>query len=326
MPYRFFAIITNTFTETLRQPIFGIVVISTILLLILSPSLAMFTLDDDNQLLMDIGLSTIMLAGMLLAVFAATSVVSEEIENKTALTVISKTVGRGMFVLGKFTGIAAAVILAEYLLCLVLIMVIRHGVLQMSSEKHDIVVMTLGFVGLGLTFILSMAGNYFYKWRFSSTTIIAGSSLATIVLLLLYLLDSHWKVNPAENNLQWGILAPMTLTLISVLIMTAIAVAAAIRFNLITTLAFCCLVFILGAVLENWLGPVARAQSGLESYAAWAVLTVIPNISFSVVTNNTYQGTPIPLDYIAQVALYAFFYVTACLLFAIILFRTREIG
>ncbi|MBN2375671.1 MAG: hypothetical protein JXD22_04680 [Sedimentisphaerales bacterium] len=326
MPYKFFAIITNTFTETLRQPIFGIMVISTILVLILCPSLAMFTLEDDNQLLKDIGLSTIMLAGMLLAVFAATSVVSEEIENKTALTVISKTVGRGMFVLGKFIGIVGAVILAEYLLCLVLLMVIRHGVMQDSADKHDSVIMTLGSVGLGLTFLISLAGNYFYKWRFSSTTIITGGLLATIVILLLYLLDPHWKVNPAENHLQWNILAPMALTIISVIIMTAIAVAAAIRFNLITTLVFCCLIFVLGAILENWLGPVARAQSGLASYLAWAVLAVVPNISFSVVTNTTYQGTPLPLDYIAQVALYAFFYVTACLLFAIILFRTREIG
>ena len=58
LPINLLAIISNTFTETLRQPIYGVVLAATIGILILSPSLVMFTLDDDNQLLKDTGHTT----------------------------------------------------------------------------------------------------------------------------------------------------------------------------------------------------------------------------------------------------------------------------
>ncbi len=50
------AISTNTFGQAVRQPVFTVVIAVTIMLLIASPSLSMFSLDDDNQLLKDIGL------------------------------------------------------------------------------------------------------------------------------------------------------------------------------------------------------------------------------------------------------------------------------
>jgi len=326
MPRNFLAIVANTFTETLRQPIYGVVLAATVLLLIFSPSLAMFTLDDDNQLLKDVGLSTLLVAGLFLAVFAAATVVTEEIENKTVLTVISKTVSRSVFILGKFVGIALAVILAQYLLSLVLLMIVRHGVMQTAQDKSDIVVITLGTTALALTFVIGLAGNYFYRWRFCSTAVVLATFLGTITLALLFFIDPNWQYNPAENNLHWDLLGPLGLTVIAVLVLTALAVAAATRLSMIMTLLVCALVFVLGSVAQYWLGPIAQANSGLASYLAWAALAVIPNISFCVVTNAIYQGSAIPTDYICHVALYSLLYVAAFLLFAIGLFRTRELG
>ena len=326
MPRNLLAIITNTFTETLRQPIYGVVIGVTLLLLILSPSLAMFTMDDDNQLLKDIVLSTLLVAGLFLAVFAAATVVTEEIENKTVLTVISKTVSRATFVLGKFIGIAAAVILAEYFLSLVMLMVIRHGVLQTARDEHDYVVITLAVIATAVTFIIGLVGNYLYRWRFSSTAVFLGTILATVVMAALVFIDPHWNFNPAENNLHWELIGPVLLILIAVMILTAIAVAAATRLNLIMTLLVCVCVFVLGVVVQQWLGPVARQQSGPASYLAWVVLVVVPSINFYVVTNAVYKGISIPANYIASVALYAFLYVGGILLFAVGLFGSREIG
>ena len=119
---------------------------------------------------------------------------------------------------------------------------------------------------------------------------------------------------------------PLLLTGLAVLILTALAVTFAIRFNMTMTLVFCSLVFLMGIMFEHWLGPIARSHSGYLRYLAWIPLTIIPNISFYQVTNAIYQGTPVPLDYISHVALYALLYVLACLLFAVALFRSREIG
>ena len=101
------AIDRNTFFESIRQPIVLVVLIIASVFLILSNPLAAFTMEDDQRMLIDIGMATVFLSGTLLAAFVATGVLTREIENKTALTVISKPVGRPVFVIGKFLGVAA---------------------------------------------------------------------------------------------------------------------------------------------------------------------------------------------------------------------------
>lgn len=320
-------VITNTFTETLRQPIYGIVIAATVLLLILSPSLTMFTIDDDNKLLKDVGLSTLLVAGLFLAVFAAATVVTEEIENKTILTIVTKTVSRSAFVIGKFIGIAAAVLLAQYLLAIVLLMMIRHGVLQTASDERDrdTVVIILGLVSMFFVFLVGLAGNYFYRWRFSSTAIILATICGTVVMALLYFIDPNWQLNSAGNNLHPELLAPIGLMIIATLILTAIAVAAATRLGMIMTLTVCAIIFILGAAMQQWLAPIA-SQSGFSSYLAWAALALVPSIDIFVVTDAITRGDSIPLAYVGQTAVYAFFYVCAALLFAVVMFRNRQLG
>jgi len=325
MPRSLWAIITNTFTETLRQNVYGVVVVAAVLLLIFGPSLAMYTLDDDNQLLKDIELSTLLVAGLFLAVFASATVVSEEIENKTVLTVITKTVSRTAFVIGKFIGIAGAVLLAQYFLALVLMIVVRHGVLQRASEQHDMVTITLGGGGLGLVLLAGAACNYVYHWRFSSTTIILGSVAATVVLTILVFVDPEWNFNPAKNNIHTDLAGPIILIFIATFILTAVAVAAAMRLNLIMTFLLCVILFVLGAAANFWLGPIS-AQANAVGYLARAALAIVPAINIFVVSNAIYTDTSIPLNYIVHTAAYALCYVAAALLFAIALFRSREIS
>ncbi|MBN1765145.1 MAG: hypothetical protein JW860_07800 [Sedimentisphaerales bacterium] len=319
------AISSNTFRETLRQPVYAVVVGTTMLLLILSPALAMFTLDDDNKLLIDIGLSTLLVAGLFLAVFASATVVTEEIENKTVLTVITKTVSRFVFVLGKFLGIAAAVIIAQYFLSLVFFMVVRHGVLEKASDKHDFVVIILGSTAFLVVFIVGLAGNYFYHWRFSSTAILLSSVLGTIVMGILIMIDPEWKFNPAANHIDPNLLGPIVLTIIATLILTSISVAVATRFGLVMTMIICILFFILGAGVHYWLGPLTSGE-GVAKYLAWVGMSLIPSINIYVVTNAIQNDQAVPLIYIGHSALYALFYVCAALMFAIALFRTREIS
>ena len=51
----------NTLIETLRQPVYAVIISIALLLFLISPSLAMYTMDDDNKLLREIGLSTLFL-------------------------------------------------------------------------------------------------------------------------------------------------------------------------------------------------------------------------------------------------------------------------
>jgi len=319
------AISTNTFGQAVRQPVFTVVIAVTIMLLIASPSLSMFSLDDDNQLLKDIGLSTILVAGLLLAVFAASTVLTEEIENKTVLTVISKTVGRTSFILGKFLGIAAAVLMAQYLLILVFFMVTRHGVMQTARDEFDLVVIILGGLAALITLTVGILGNYLYQWRFTSTAIYLATLTCSIVMAILVFIDPKWNYNPAENHIPADLIPPVLLLMLASLVLTSIAVALATRLNLVMTLILCSIFFILGVMAEYSIAPITQ-QDGLAKYPAWAALAILPNINLFLTTNAIYENKPIPYIYISSGAAYALLYVSAILLFAVALFRNRELG
>ncbi|MBN1436702.1 MAG: hypothetical protein JW936_06485 [Sedimentisphaerales bacterium] len=319
------AITGNTFTETLRQPVYAVVAGAAILLLIFGPSLSMFTIDDDNMLLKDTGLSTLLVAGLFLAVFAAATVVHGEIENKTVLTVVTKTVDRYTFILGKFLGIAAAVLLAEFLLALVLLMVVRHGALQRASDHRDTVVLTFGAITAGATLVVGLLGNYFYRWRFTSTAVVLGTSLCAITIAALVFIDPYWAYNPTADNLDLKLIGPICLVAIATTILAAIAVAVATRAGLVLTLLISAIFFVAGTTLQPWLGPFAQ-QANILGYVAKTVLAIFPCINFFMVSNAIYTGQTVPTPYIWHALGYALIYVTAVLLFTMALFRHREIG
>src|SRR5258708_13146156 len=58
----------------------------------------------------DTGLTTISFFCMLLALLTASSTVAEEIEGKTAITLLSKPINRRQFIIGKFLGIQLGVL------------------------------------------------------------------------------------------------------------------------------------------------------------------------------------------------------------------------
>ena len=99
----------NTFIESIRQPIYVVLIFVGSIGLWLNTHLAAYTFGNDNKMMIDLGLSTLFLIGLALAAFSATGVLSAEIENRTVLTVVSKPVGRPLFVVGKYLGVAAAI-------------------------------------------------------------------------------------------------------------------------------------------------------------------------------------------------------------------------
>ena len=201
---RFYAVAINTFVETVRQPIYGVILLTTAVLLTMNVSLAAFTLDDDDKLLLDLGLSTLLLSGLFLSAFSAAGILSREIDNKTVLTVISKPVGRPTFVLAKFTGLLAALIIALYLGTLVFILSVRHGVMESSSDPWDAPVLTFGFGSLLVALVVGAFTNYFYGRDFPTTVIAVLAPLLTVAVVLVGKFDEHWEVIPFASNFVGG--------------------------------------------------------------------------------------------------------------------------
>lgn len=99
-----------TTKEAIRQPLFLMLIVFAILMIVINTFLPFFSLGEDVKMLKDCGLATILVAGLLLAVWTASTSIANEIEGKTAMTLLSKPVTRRQFVIGKYVGILQAVL------------------------------------------------------------------------------------------------------------------------------------------------------------------------------------------------------------------------
>lgn len=315
------AIGKNTFIETLRQPIYVVILTTSILLFLLSPSISMYTLDEDIKLLREIGLSTLFLTGLFIAIFSATSAVTEELETKTITTVLSKPIPRYIFVLGKFLGVAAAVVIAHYIGTVAMLMTIRHGVLSTASDTHDWTVITAMSVSVLATLSLTAFFNYTYDWNFSATITSLLVFFSTVSLVFLSFIDKQWQYNPQGNQISVFDINASLLLLQAVLILVAIAVMFSTRFNVVLTLLSCVGVFLLGLINGFIFGRYAEQH-------IWAKIgrMLVPDLQAFWVADAIYEGSAVTYRYLSVTSIYAAIYIVAILMLAIGLFQRRQVG
>ncbi|MFP6768411.1 MAG: ABC transporter permease subunit [Planctomycetaceae bacterium] len=101
----------STTMEATRQPLFLLLMNLAIVFMIILAFLPQFTMGEAIKMFKDCGLSTILICGILLAVWTASTSISQEIEGRTAMTLLSKPINRRQFIVGKYFGILQAVLL-----------------------------------------------------------------------------------------------------------------------------------------------------------------------------------------------------------------------
>ena len=246
------AIIRNTFFESIRQPILLVMLVVATIGLIFCNLLAGFTMEDDQRMMVDLGLSTVFLCGTLLAAFIATNVLNREIENLTVLTVISKPVARPVFVLGKFLGVAGALVLATVYLSFVFLLVEMHGVLETVRQPIHLPVIVFGVGAGGLSVAAALWCNYFYGKVFSSTVICLVTPLAGLAYLFSLMFDTGFAVQPISVSFDGQLWLALTSIMMAILVLTAIAIAASTRLGQVLTLCTTLGIFLLG-MLSDWM-------------------------------------------------------------------------
>jgi ABC-2 type transport system permease protein len=248
------SIARNAFFESIRQPIVFILLVAATLLLLLASPLSAFTMENDQRMLLDIGLATVFMIGMLLAIFVASNVLGQEIRNKTTLTIVSKPVGRPTFVIGKFIGAGFAVTLATLYVSLVFLLVEQQEVFQTVRVPIHLPVFLFGI----LTFIIGTAVavwcNYFYGFVFSSTWICVTTPLLAISYLLVLNFSPDFSLQPMWVAFKPDIWKAVIAVLVSVLILGAVAIAFSTRLTQLGTLIATCLVFFIGMMSDAWFG------------------------------------------------------------------------
>lgn len=115
----------TTFRESVRQPVFYTLLVLGVLLIMFSYLMPTFTMGTEEvKFLRDLGLGTYTLCILLLGIFSAANLITTEIENKTAMTVMSKPLRRQEFVIGKYLGIALSALFLGILISVVFVAVV----------------------------------------------------------------------------------------------------------------------------------------------------------------------------------------------------------
>ncbi len=318
-----FTIAWNAFLESIRQPIHAVLVCVGLLALLLNVSVAAYTLEDDNKLLIDLGLSTLFLAGLLLAAFTATSVLSREIENKTVLTVVSKPVPRAVVVVGKFLGVAAAIGTAYWLLAVAFLLTVRHRVQTTVrvEDTYDSVVITFSLLAILATLAVAGLANYLYGRPFPSTFAVVGAAAATAALGCVSCIDRWWSLQSPLADFDPQLAIGLVMVLEAILVLTAVAIAASTRLGQISTLLVCIAAFVVGLVGEYFLSLAAGGGGWVAAFAA-----VVPNLQFFWPADALTQGHPISVAYLGSLSLYAACMIGGILSLAVVLFQGRDVG
>ncbi len=123
------AIAKTTAKEALSQPLFYVILAIGIFGIIIFPFIPYNTFGEDVKVVKDAGLTLIMVLSIILALWTASVAIAEELDGRTALTLLSKPIGRRQFILGKFLGILAPVA----------ILFIVLGTLFLTSVSYKVV-------------------------------------------------------------------------------------------------------------------------------------------------------------------------------------------
>jgi ABC-type transport system involved in multi-copper enzyme maturation permease subunit len=106
-----FAIAAITLREILRRKVQVNLLVFGVLLVLSSYTMSLLTFGYMHRIIADLGLTAMELMGTLLAAFLGASLVAGDVERRVIYPVVAKPVSRWQYLLGRYAGLAAALLL-----------------------------------------------------------------------------------------------------------------------------------------------------------------------------------------------------------------------
>jgi ABC-type transport system involved in multi-copper enzyme maturation permease subunit len=172
---RILSIAFNTFRENLREKLLYNLLIFALLMIASSVLLTRLTVGEWDRLIIDLGLSSMNIFGVLISIFVGISLVSKEIDKKTIFTIISKPVPRYEFLLGKYLGLVVTLLINTAVMAAGLLAVMTY----LGAPVTPMLFKALGFIFLEFLVITAVALVFS---TFTSTTLSAIFTLAIYVV------------------------------------------------------------------------------------------------------------------------------------------------
>ncbi len=237
----------NTFRESLREPIFLLMLLTALVMNGLFPIFTMFVFNAQTKLVIDSTMATSMLFGWGLAVLISSYAISREIDDGTALLLLSKPVQRPVFIIAKILGIILACLVFSVLTSLGSLISLRIAVDQF---RIDMTVMSIYYGAIVLAFIAAGAYNYITQKSFPMAAVISLLVTIPIAAILAHVLPYEGS----RTGLSFYLVPGLILVIYSIIIMASLSTALSTRLGLVSNLLLCSCLFLLGLMADFLIG------------------------------------------------------------------------
>jgi ABC-type Na+ efflux pump permease subunit len=268
-----------------------------------------------------LGYDTIMLFAVLFGALTASLSISEEIEGRTAITVMSKPVSRRQFMLGKYAGIILASLFMFGLLGVFFegVLLVKHWFDRLEPIS-TVVESQATQARIGVVPTPAWVTEALDRWALPSqvSDVLRGAG--------------QWLAHSLDT------IPGLILCFSQVLVLVGLAVALATRLPMVVNLVTVLMVYFL-AHLTPVLVIIARRAQGVSpgspvprllGFVAQVFDTLLPDLGAFRVDPTLLSDVPPPpgpfAQYVASVTLYGVLYAAIVLLFGLILFEDRDLA
>ncbi len=176
------AIAGITFKEAKRDRILYLLFFFAALGIVAARVLAILTVGDRIKIIKDVGLASISVFGVLMAILIGTGLVYKEIDKKTIFTLLSKPLHRAEFILGKFLGLVLTLFVMTLFMSLIFLAIVYAHTLKIEGT----LLVAIAYIFLELILITAVAVLF--------------SSFSTPILSSLFALAFY-----LIGHLSWGL-------------------------------------------------------------------------------------------------------------------------
>jgi ABC-type transport system involved in multi-copper enzyme maturation permease subunit len=308
------AVALSAFREGVRQPMFWLIGGAAVMLLAVAMVIPYFTFGDDYKMMKQICFDVAMLSSALFGVLGASISINEEIEGRTAITLMSKPVTRRQFLLGKYLGILLASLLLSLLIGWWL-----NWALHIQPRWNP------------LDDVIDPMPTQISKWltdKLMPTAKLYAGADATMFL------DGalRWTGEALANNL--GLLLCFGQVMVLIAIASTLATRIPMAANLILTLVLFFLgnlAPVLSRASDEWKAQhPSNPAVTIVNFLTKLLETFTPSLDLFNMGPAIIRDTPIDVGpfalYAGSVLLYATVYTAIALLFGLILFEDRDLA
>ncbi len=293
----------TTYREIARQPLYYILLLFFSGAIFFSRFFTLFAFKegDEQNMIREMGVASLTVCGILLSVIMASVVITSEVEKLTTLTLLSKPISRGQFLVGKYMGLILSNIFAVTFLFLVLAYTLWVKEVFPHLEKVSDI---FDYPGAGRVILPQL---YF--------PFVGEAPLAYGVYTDL--------VNFCQNTLN-PVFKGTLLSFLQIAVLASIAVSVAPHFSLVINGASAFLLFALGHMTQ-YIHVQAKGASLFYYVLAQIFFLAMPNLGYFNAASLLATRSSISYEYVGAAGAYGVLYITAALAIATVLFSRKEV-